>query len=128
MAKVSNAASASASGLQWFKVAEDGLDGSGNWGVDRMISSGGWTEFTLPTCLASGQYLLRAEIIALHNAGSSGGAQFYIVSHPKTVYKLASLTLCIGMRPAQRFGLRLKDWNHRQLPRRLQVQRPRHSG
>jgi len=38
MAKVSNAASASPSGLQWFKVAEDGLDGSGNWGVDRMVS------------------------------------------------------------------------------------------
>jgi cellulase len=32
MAKVSNAASASPSGLQWFKVSEDGLDSSGNWG------------------------------------------------------------------------------------------------
>ena len=80
MAKVSNAASASASGLQWFKVAEDGLDGSGNWAVDRMISNGGWTDFNVPSCVAPGQYLVRAEIIALHNAGSTGGAQFYIVS------------------------------------------------
>ncbi|KAJ5020733.1 glycosyl hydrolase family 61-domain-containing protein, partial [Bipolaris maydis] len=56
MAKVSNAASASPSGLQWFKVAEDGLEGT-TWGVDRMISNNGWTEFTVPSCIASGQYL-----------------------------------------------------------------------
>lgn len=85
MAKVSNAASASPSGLQWFKVFEDGLDGSGTWGVDRMISNGGWTDFTLPTCVAPGQYLLRAELIALHSAGSVGGAQFYIVSHDEHI-------------------------------------------
>ncbi|EMD68707.1 hypothetical protein GGP41_008708 [Bipolaris sorokiniana] len=77
MAKVSNAASASPSGLQWFKVAEDGLQGS-TWGVDRMISNNGWTEFTVPSCIASGQYLVRAELIALHSASSVGGAQFYI--------------------------------------------------
>jgi cellulase len=80
MAKVSNAASASPSGLQWFKVFEDGLDGSGTWGVDRMISNNGWTEFTVPTCIAPGQYLVRAELIALHSASTTGGAQFYIVS------------------------------------------------
>ncbi|KAF1362421.1 glycoside hydrolase family 61 protein-like protein [Lizonia empirigonia] len=78
MAKVSNAATASPSGLQWFKVAEDGLDSSGQWGVDRMINNGGWVDFTLPTCVAPGNYLLRAEIIALHSAGSTGGAQFYM--------------------------------------------------
>ena len=33
---------------------------------------------TLPKSLPSGEYLLRAEHIALHSAGSSGGAQFYI--------------------------------------------------
>lgn len=79
MAKVSNAATVSPSGLQWFKVAEDGLDGSGKWAVDRMIANGGWSEFTLPSCVASGQYLVRAEIIALHSASSTGGAQFYMV-------------------------------------------------
>lgn len=78
LAKVDNAASASPGGQKWFKVAEDGLDGSGKWGVDRMISNGGWVDFTLPSCVAPGQYLLRAEIIALHSASSSGGAQFYM--------------------------------------------------
>ncbi|CAO2656083.1 Nn.00g048860.m01.CDS01 [Neocucurbitaria sp. VM-36] len=78
LAKVDNAASAQPSGQKWFKVAEDGLDGSGQWGVDRMISAGGWVDFTLPTCVAPGQYLLRAEIIALHSASKSMGAQFYM--------------------------------------------------
>jgi lytic cellulose monooxygenase (C1-hydroxylating) len=43
-----------------------------------MIANGGWSYFTMPSCVAPGQYLLRAEIIALHNAKSQGGAQFYV--------------------------------------------------
>lgn len=80
-AKVDNAASASGQGLKWFKIAEDGLDGSGKWGVDRMIANGGWVDFQIPSCVAPGQYLLRTEIIALHSATQQGGAQFYIVRH-----------------------------------------------
>ncbi|KAH7085341.1 glycoside hydrolase [Paraphoma chrysanthemicola] len=78
LAKVDNAASASTSGQKWFKVFEDGLDGSGSWGVDRMINNGGWVDFTMPSCVAPGNYLLRAEIIALHSASKSLGAQFYM--------------------------------------------------
>jgi cellulase len=78
-AKVDNAANAQPNGLKWFKVSEDGLDGSGQWGVDRLISNGGWMDFTMPSCVAPGNYLLRAEIIALHSASSQGGAQFYMV-------------------------------------------------
>jgi cellulase len=59
-------------------VFEDGLDGSGQWGVDRMINNGGWVDFTMPSCVAAGQYLLRAEIIALHSASKQGQAQFYM--------------------------------------------------
>lgn len=33
---------------------------------------------TIPRCLQDGEYLLRAEHIGLHSAGSAGGAQFYI--------------------------------------------------
>ena len=64
----------------WFKIAEDGLDSSGKWGVDRLISNGGVQTITIPQCIAPGQYLLRGELIALHSASSSGGAQFYMVS------------------------------------------------
>lgn len=34
-------------------------------------------QLTLPTNLPSGHYLFRNEIIALHNAVSEGGAEFY---------------------------------------------------
>ncbi|KAK1981813.1 family 61 glycosyl hydrolase [Colletotrichum cereale] len=77
LAKVDNAASTGTSGLKWFKVAEAGVSGS-TWAVDTMISNGGWHYFTLPSCVAPGDYLLRVEIIALHNAPSQGGAQFYM--------------------------------------------------
>lgn len=32
----------------------------------------------IPRCIKPGKYLLRAEHIALHSAGSPGGAQFYV--------------------------------------------------
>lgn len=42
LAKVSNAGTSGFSGLQWFKVASEGLDtNSGKWAVDTMISGGG---------------------------------------------------------------------------------------
>jgi cellulase len=43
-----------------------------------MISSGGWQDFTVPSCIAPGNYLLRAEIIALHSASQPNQAQFYM--------------------------------------------------
>ncbi|KAK3356018.1 glycosyl hydrolase family 61-domain-containing protein [Neurospora tetraspora] len=77
LAKVDNAATTGTSGLKWFKVAEAGLSG-GKWAVDDLIANNGWSYFNMPTCIAPGQYLMRAEIIALHNAGSPAGAQLYI--------------------------------------------------
>ncbi|KAK1995415.1 family 61 glycosyl hydrolase [Colletotrichum falcatum] len=77
LAKVDNAASTGSSNLQWFKIAEAGLSGS-TWAVDTMISNGGWHYFTLPSCVAPGDYLLRVEIIALHGASVQGEAQFYM--------------------------------------------------
>jgi lytic cellulose monooxygenase (C1-hydroxylating) len=77
-AKVDSATAATGSSQKWFKVAEDGLDSSGQWGVDRMVAAGGWQDFTLPSCIAPGQYLVRAEIIALHSAKNQGQAQFYM--------------------------------------------------
>ncbi|KAJ9156165.1 Glycoside hydrolase family 61 protein [Pleurostoma richardsiae] len=78
LAKVDNAATASQNGLKWFKIAEDGFDTSSRkWGVDHMIANNGWSYFTLPQCIAPGNYLLRVEIIALHSARLQGQAQFY---------------------------------------------------
>lgn len=59
------------------QIAEDAFDGS-KWGVDRLISNKGVQTITIPKCIAPGQYLLRGELIALHAASSSNGAQFYM--------------------------------------------------
>ncbi|KAI1106533.1 glycoside hydrolase family 61 protein [Jackrogersella minutella] len=77
LAKVDNAATAQTTGLKWFKVAEDGLS-NGQWGVDKMIANDGWHYFTMPQCIAPGDYLMRVELIALHGAQNQGQAQFYM--------------------------------------------------
>ena len=77
LAKVDNAASASPNGLRWFKIAHEGLSGN-TWAVDRLIQNGGWHYFDIPQCVAPGHYLLRVEIIGLHEAGTVGAAQFYV--------------------------------------------------
>lgn len=77
--KVTNAATDSGVGGGWFKISEAGYDAStGKWAVDDLIAANGYQDIKIPTCIASGQYLLRAELIALHGAGSTAGAQFYM--------------------------------------------------
>lgn len=83
MAAVDDASSAEGSDSTWFKVFEDtwasnGTSGSDdNWGTKDLNTCCGMMDVTIPEDLAPGDYLLRAEAIALHAAGSSGGAQFY---------------------------------------------------
>ncbi|KAI1121721.1 glycosyl hydrolase family 61-domain-containing protein [Nemania abortiva] len=64
-------------GSGWFKIQEDGYT-NGAWGTSKVIKNGGIHAITIPDCLADGQYLLRAEMIALHGAGSPNGAQLYM--------------------------------------------------
>ncbi|RYP14667.1 hypothetical protein DL765_006233 [Monosporascus sp. GIB2] len=78
MAKVDNAATASAQSAKWFKIWEDTFDTSTRvWGVDNLIKNNGWVNFPIPRCIPDGQYLLRVEIAALHSAYSQNGVQFY---------------------------------------------------
>lgn len=79
LAKVDNAGTASTTGLKWFKVAEEGLNtATGQWGVDTMIAGNGWWYFTMPACVAPGNYIMRGELLALHSAYTQGQAQFYM--------------------------------------------------
>ncbi|EUC54563.1 glycoside hydrolase family 61 protein [Rhizoctonia solani AG-3 Rhs1AP] len=78
MAKVDNAATAVGSDANWFKVAQTGLVSKDYWGTDVMNANCGKVEFTVPSDLAAGNYLIRAEVVALHVAGSVGGAQLYM--------------------------------------------------
>ncbi|RDL35218.1 Endoglucanase II [Venustampulla echinocandica] len=78
MSKVSSSASDPGSG-KWFKIAEEGYDtATKKWGTDSLNSNCGKKSVKVPASLAPGDYLVRAEAIALHSAGSAGGAQFYM--------------------------------------------------
>ena len=78
MAKVPSATQTTVTGLQWFKIYQDGLHSDGTWAVNTLITNKGKVNFKIPSCIPAGQYLLRAEIIALHAASSYPGAQFYM--------------------------------------------------
>ncbi|OCL14159.1 lytic polysaccharide monooxygenase [Glonium stellatum] len=78
LAKVDSALTKTVTGLKWFKIYEDGLDSNLQWAVTRLYKNKGKVSFTMPSCIQSGQYLLRAEIIALHGASSYPGAQLYM--------------------------------------------------
>lgn len=92
MSKVSDASTADGSS-SWFKIFQDTWakasatsQGSDDyWGTKDLNKGCGKMNFTIPKDLAAGDYLLRAEAIALHSAGSVGGAQFYITCYQITV-------------------------------------------
>ncbi|KAH6615644.1 glycoside hydrolase family 61 protein [Chaetomium sp. MPI-SDFR-AT-0129] len=75
--KVDDALSDTGIGGGWFKIQEDGYN-NGQWGTSTVISNGGEHSIEIPACIPEGQYLLRAEMIALHAAGSTAGAQLYM--------------------------------------------------
>jgi hypothetical protein len=75
--KVSDATSDPGSGGGWFKIQEDGYN-NGVWGTSKVIQNQGRHPIHIPDCIAPGQYLLRAEMIALHAASSYPGAQLYM--------------------------------------------------
>ncbi|KAK2055922.1 family 61 glycosyl hydrolase [Colletotrichum caudatum] len=75
--KVSDAKTDTGIGNGWFKVQQDGFS-NGVWGTEKVINNGGKHNITIPKCIANGQYLLRAEMIALHSASSYPGAQLYM--------------------------------------------------
>ncbi|KAI1812778.1 carbohydrate-binding module family 1 protein [Poronia punctata] len=100
MAAVSDAASADPTSASWFKVFADtwapsGSGGAGDddyWGTKDMNNCCGRMDVKVPEDIAPGDYLLRAEVAALHVAGSSGGAQFYMTCYQLTVDGSGSAT------------------------------------
>ena len=80
MKKVSDATQnpSAGPGDGWFKIAEAGLVSSSQWAVDALIEAGGVQTVTIPSCIEDGDYLLRFELIALHDGTKPNGAQFYV--------------------------------------------------
>ncbi|KAK6363634.1 hypothetical protein TWF730_001058 [Orbilia blumenaviensis] len=72
------ASAKSASGVgDWFKIQELNYV-NGKWANEVMMANAGKYSFKLPANLASGEYLLRSEMLALHASQTVEGAQFYI--------------------------------------------------
>ncbi|KAJ2706490.1 hypothetical protein FB645_001497 [Coemansia sp. IMI 203386] len=72
------------SGNVWFKIFEDGYDAaSGKWCVNKIRDNGGKLDITVPADIKAGDYLLRTEVIALHEsdtdyaANPARGSQYY---------------------------------------------------
>lgn len=68
--------------LKWFKIDAVGLINptqitSGYWGSDVMIGNNNSWTVAIPPTIASGNYVIRHETIALHAAGQANGAQNY---------------------------------------------------
>lgn len=64
-------------GAVWTKIFEEGLT-NGKWAVEKFIANKGQITIKLPN-VADGSYLIRPEIIALHEGNRPKGAQFYNV-------------------------------------------------
>ena len=66
-------------GTPWFKIDQFSYDPTKTppWGSDYLASQGAWWEVTIPPTLATGEYILRHEILGLHVAYAVNGAQFY---------------------------------------------------
>ncbi|OBT49751.1 hypothetical protein VE04_09984, partial [Pseudogymnoascus sp. 24MN13] len=110
LSKVENAATADGS-AGWFKIYEDSwarvcfslancqllpsghsiTDGTGSngaadyWGTKDMNLCCGRVNMKIPADIHAGDSLLRAEVVALHVAGSLGGAQLYMSCYQLTI-------------------------------------------
>ncbi|KAI5918077.1 glycosyl hydrolase family 61-domain-containing protein [Camillea tinctor] len=95
LASVSDASAASvpSAATSWFKIWADtwaanpsGSSGDDDfWGTKDLTACCGRLDVAVPADLAPGDYLLRAEALALHTAGSAGGAQFYVTCFQLTI-------------------------------------------
>jgi hypothetical protein len=92
----SASASNNAAGDGWFKIWESVYDGT-RWGTTKMIDNNGHLSVRIPCDIQGGHYLIRTEVLALHQANNNppnpqffvGCAQLYIMSNgnaqPSTV-------------------------------------------
>lgn len=93
LSKVPDASTADGTTTGWFKIFEDSwsknpngqVGDDDNWGTRDLNACCGKMDVKIPSDIPSGDYLLRAEALALHTAGQAGGAQFYISCYQITV-------------------------------------------
>lgn len=99
LSSVADAASADGSG-DWFKVYQNswsptgGVGDNDNWGVKDMNACCGRVDVPIPADLPSGDYLLRAEVVALHTQP----AQLYMTCYQLTIEGSEGGTLPAGVK------------------------------
>ncbi|TQN72182.1 putative endo-beta-1,4-glucanase D [Colletotrichum shisoi] len=77
--KVDDIATSAAAGPGWFKIWDEGYDESTQqWCVDKLIDNKGLLTVELPSGLPAGYYLVRPEVLALHQAVSLKDPQYYV--------------------------------------------------
>jgi len=77
--KVDDATKDTAAGDGWFKLWDEGYDeSSGKWCTQKMIGNAGRISVTIPDSLAGGDYLVRPELLALHNIAVKNQPEYYI--------------------------------------------------
>ncbi|KAJ1769081.1 hypothetical protein LPJ74_004315, partial [Coemansia sp. RSA 1843] len=70
--------SSEGNGNVWFKIYEDGYDtNSKAWCSIKLIDSWGMLDVAIPKNIPNGDYLVRAEVLALHQTRVIGDTQFY---------------------------------------------------
>ncbi|KAG9235791.1 putative endo-beta-1,4-glucanase D [Amylocarpus encephaloides] len=96
--------SSNGAGDVWVKLAESGYDAATKlWAVDTLRTNKGKTNVIIPTGLTPGEYLLRGEIIALHesdtafNVNPARGAQLYMECVQLNVLGSGATTLPAGV-------------------------------
>lgn len=77
--KVDDATKDTAAGDGWFKLWDEGYDeSSGKWCTQKMIGNAGRISVTIPDSLAGGDYLVRPELLALHNIAVKNQPEYYV--------------------------------------------------
>ena len=69
----------------WSKKSGGRVGDDDNWGTRDLNACCGKMDVKIPSDIPAGDYLLRAEALALHTAGQAGGAQFYVSCYQITV-------------------------------------------
>ena len=93
LSKVSDATTADGASTGWFKIFSNSwskksggrVGDDDNWGTRDLNACCGKMNVKIPSDIPSGDYLLRAEALALHTAGQANGAQFYMTCYQISV-------------------------------------------
>jgi hypothetical protein len=100
MKKVTDPTTDPGHGSGWFKIWEQGYDSSsGKWCTEELIENNGRLSVSMPSDLLGGYYMLRPELLALHEADKSppdpqffaGCAQIFLDSSGSTTPATVSI-------------------------------------